>query len=223
MSAKPARNTMTRQWELLKSLPTRPPGATARELTERLNHDGFVVSKRRVERDLNELSTSFALYCNDKSAPYGWYWAKDASVDLPGMTGSEALSMYLMQEVVTPLLPASVIEVMKPRFKQAKDKLESLTAQSVLPGWAEKVAHVPPMLPQLPPHVDEDILESVQIALLHGKQLKVSYFAATKNQTKAYILHPLGLVQRGVVTYLVGRVEPHQSPHLFAMQRLQSA
>lgn len=223
MSANSARNTLTRQWELLKTLPSRPPGATARELTERLNHDGFQVSKRQVERDLNELSVTFAISCNDKSAPYGWYWSKGASVELPGMTGAEALSMYLMERVVTPLLPASVMEVMTPRFAQAKQKLDSLTNQSVLPGWADKVAHVPPMLPQLPPKIDEAILETVQTALLHGKCLQVRYHAANKTDAKTYELHPLGLVQRGVVTYVVGRVLPYDNAHLFALQRVLDA
>lgn len=223
MSANCARNTLTRQWELLKILPSRPPGATAGELTERLNGEGFGVSKRQIQRDLNELSAVFALSCNDKSMPYGWYWAKGATLELPGLSAAEALSMYLTESVVTPLLPASVVEVMKPRFEQAKNKLNSLSGQSVLPDWADKVAHVPPMLPQQPPKVDEQVLETVQLALLHGKQVHVTYHAANKPEPKQYDLHPLGLVQRGVATYVVGRVEPHDNPHLFALQRIQQA
>src|SRR5690554_6504682 len=122
MSANCARNTLSRQWELLKILPSRPPGATAGELTEHLNDQGFAVSKRQIQRDLNELSAVFAISCNDKSMPYGWYWAKGATLDLPGLSAAEALSMYLTESVVTPLLPASVVEVMKPRFEQAKNK-----------------------------------------------------------------------------------------------------
>lgn len=223
MSANRTRNTLTRQWELLKLMPSRPPGATARDLTGQLNEEGFAVSKRQVERDLNELAAVFPLTCNNKSSPYGWYWAKGASTELPGFSAAEALSMYLTEHVVRPLLPATVVEVMAPRFQQARRKLDSLTGQSVLPDWAEKVAHVPPMLPQLPPELDEHILETVQTALLHGKQIYVTYHAANKPEPKAYKLHPLGLVQRGVATYIVGRVDPYETPHLFALQRLRAA
>lgn len=223
MAANTSRNTLTRQWELLKALPSRGPGHTARELTARLNQDGFRVSKRQVERDLNELSATFAVCCNDKSAPYGWYWAKGASADIPGLSAAEALSMHLMEAVVTPLLPASVVDVMAPRFKQAKNKLESLASQSVLAGWADKVANVPPMLPQLPPKIDSGVLETVQNALLFEKQLKVRYHAATKDTVKQHVMHPLGLVQRGVAIYLVGCVDPYEIPHLFAMQRMEQA
>lgn len=223
MSVNTTRSTVSRQWELLKRLPTRSPGLTARDLTQRLNQDGFAVSKRQVERDLNELSVAFAICCNDKSVPYGWYWAKGASADLPAMTGAEALSTYMMQEVVTPLLPSSVLEVMSPRFQQAKERLESISTQSVLPSWKDKVASVSPNLPQLPPTLNESALEAIQTALLHSKQVDVRYFVASKNQLKNYTLHPLGLVQRGVVTYLVACVDPYPDPHLFAMQRMEWA
>lgn len=124
---------------------------------------------------------------------------------------------------MTPLLPASVVEVMKPRFEQARTKLNSLSGQSVLPNWTEKVANVLPMLPQLPPKIDEQVLETVQLALLHGKQLHVLYHAANKPEPKRYDLHPLGLVQRGVATYVVGRVDAYATPHLFALQRIKQA
>jgi hypothetical protein len=39
---------------------------------------GFTVSKRTVERDLNELSLIFPLERNDKSIPFGWHWSASA-------------------------------------------------------------------------------------------------------------------------------------------------
>lgn len=46
---------------------------------------------------------------------------------------------------------------------------------------------------------------------------------AAAPKTKSYVLHPLALVQRGVISYLVARVEPYQDVLLFAMHRLSSA
>jgi len=48
---------------------------TSAELVWRLSDVGFSVSKRTIERDLNELSLIFALERNDKSIPFGWYWS----------------------------------------------------------------------------------------------------------------------------------------------------
>ncbi|MEB3903108.1 WYL domain-containing protein, partial [Pseudomonas putida] len=66
-------------------------------LVWRLRDVGFSVSKRTIERDLNELSLIFPLERNDKSIPYGWHWSASAvgeqrgNFDLHGYLRSEAL------------------------------------------------------------------------------------------------------------------------------------
>ena len=84
--------TLARQWELLKLIPRHRPGATARELCERLKNAGHGVTKRTVERDLLELSIPFQLMCNDAAMPYGWYWKSDASFDIPGIALDEMMN-----------------------------------------------------------------------------------------------------------------------------------
>lgn len=69
-----ARFTIIRHWTLLSKLPISSPGVTTSALTEKLSAAGFYVSKRQVERDLKDLEQFFALGCNDKGKPYGWYW-----------------------------------------------------------------------------------------------------------------------------------------------------
>jgi len=78
------RATLSRQWALLRQLPSRSPGITSAELVWRLRDVGFTVSKRTVERDLNELSLIFPLERNDKSIPFGWHWAAGAVGELRG-------------------------------------------------------------------------------------------------------------------------------------------
>ncbi len=74
-------DTISRLWCMMQHLPSKPPGITTRELIDRLHNDGFTVTKRTVERDLQELSRHFGLTCNDKSTPFGWHWMKETSVD----------------------------------------------------------------------------------------------------------------------------------------------
>lgn len=223
MSATKSRNTIARQWEILKMLPSRAPGMTKRQLSELLNNHGFEIGARTVERDLNELSAIFPIACNDKGVPYGWYWAKGAALDLPGVSAAEALSLCLVERVIDPLLPASVMEVMQARFAQAKKKLDNLAGESVLQDWADKVANVSPSLEQLAPSIQPDVFETLQNALLHGEQVAVDYHAMKGNTEKQYTLNPLGLVQRGVFTYIVGCVEPHTDIRLFAVHRMSDA
>ncbi|MFS0825306.1 WCX domain-containing protein [Pseudomonas phoenicis] len=78
------RATLSRQWALLRQLPSRSPGITSAELVESLRDVGFNVSKRTVERDLNELSLIFPLERNDKSIPFGWHWSATAGSELRG-------------------------------------------------------------------------------------------------------------------------------------------
>ncbi len=78
------RATLSRQWALLRQLPSRSPGITSAELVWRLRDVGFTVSKRTVERDLNELSLIFPLERNDKSIPFGWHWSANVAGELRG-------------------------------------------------------------------------------------------------------------------------------------------
>ena len=59
MSSAKSHATLGRQWELLSIIPTRGLGKSAAELTQVLEDRGFQVSKRTVERDLNDLSLVF--------------------------------------------------------------------------------------------------------------------------------------------------------------------
>jgi len=91
------RATLSRQWALLRQLPSRSPGITSAELVGSLRDVGFDVSKRTVERDLNDLSLIFPIERNDKSIPFGWHWAATAGSEL---RGSFDLQGYLRTEAL---------------------------------------------------------------------------------------------------------------------------
>ncbi len=217
------RNTLARQWELLKYLPTRGAGKTAKELTGMLNDRGFKVSKRQVERDLGELMDSFDIDCNNASIPYGWRWLPDASVDFPGLTLEEALSMRLIEETVRPLLPASLMKSAESRFRQACKKLNSLGKTNKVSRWAKKIRTISPTLPLLPPELNQEILETVQSSLLNEWQLEVEYSSFDDNEVKPLTLHPLAMVQRGPLTYLVATAFTYPDIRLYSLQRIRNA
>ena len=217
------RDTLARQWELLKTLPNRGPGLTARALAERLADAGFPVSKRTVERDLNELAGVFPLVCNDKGVPRGWYWQPGRDADLPGITLADALSLHLVEESLRPLLPVSLLNALEPRFQQAREKLQALAESNATAGWSEKVRQVAPTLPLLPPVIPEGVLATVQNALLADEQLEVSYHRIGVTDTVLFRLHPLALLQRGPVTYLAATAFDYTDVRLYALHRMQDA
>ena len=217
------RSTLTRQWELLKLLPSRAPGISATELQGRLSDAGYSISKRTVERDLIDLSQIFPLQCNDKGVPYGWYWTPGSSAELPGVTLGKALTLRLVEESIRPLMPAFMLQSLKPRFDQARKKLEALSDVTPAAQWLNKVSSVRPELYLLAPETSPVVLENVQNALLNDLQLRCRYQAVRSNQFREYTLNPLALVQRGQITYLVAMAEPYTDIRLFSLHRFDCA
>lgn len=217
------RQTMARQWELLKLLPGKAPGFAAAELQKRLGQAGHEVSKRTIERDLAELSRQFPIQCNDKGVPYGWHWMPGAASEIPGVSLSEALTLQLVERSLRPLIPRHMLQALEPRFQQARLKLQALSSDIPAASWSDKVASVHPELTLIPPALDEHVLEQVQNALLHSLQIECTYYAAHKDREHRFTLNPLALVQRGQVTYLLATVEPFEDVRQFALHRLSEA
>jgi len=216
------RHTLSRQWELLKLLPGRGAGKTAKELAEALNDAGFRVSKRQVERDLGDLMESFPIDCNNASSPYGWRWVPGASVDIPGLTLAEALSLHLIEETLRPLLPASVLQSVEPRLRQAAKKLAS-AERLPLARWTDKVRCIHPALPLHAPQIAAEVLESVHAGLLRERQLEVMYRPMDAEDPRPLTLQPVGLVQRGPVAYLIATAFHYPDLRLYALHRFTAA
>lgn len=217
-------DTLLRQLAMLRYIPQHPRQITARELTASVEAEGFEVSKRTVERDLISLSEIFPLLSNERSRPYGWSWSKDAEAfALPGMSPLQALTLELAHDHLATLLPASLLETLAPYFKCAEGVLSSGDGVKKLASWRKKVAIVPPNQPLIPPNYPEAIIEAVHSALLSEQQLEISYTSREQGETKTYPVHPLGIVQRGAVTYLVATLSDYTDIRLLAVHRIQSA
>lgn len=223
MPSNKTRQTLARQWELLKLLPTRGPGKTAKELAEALNEAGFAVSKRQVERDLGELYDAFMLDCNNAGTPYGWRLPPKAAIDIPGLTLAEALSLRMVEDTLKRLMPPAALYALESRFQQAKRKLEAISEANPAVQWIDKVRSVPPSLPLLPPAIDPDVLETVTEALLANRQIDVDYRAIGDGETRSMRLHPLGLVSRVPATYLVATAYNYWDVRLYALHRISRA
>lgn len=195
-----SRITLQRQWELLKSIP-RQRQATIAELHEIIVDKGFPVSRRTIERDLEELELIFMLKPNKKSRPYGWRWDPLAPlIDIPGMDALTALSFKLVEKHLERLMPRSSLQHLTAHFSRAAEVLEQ--SRSPLRSWTEKV-HVIPRGQQLQqPVLSEGVLDKVYQALLEERQFKVRY-RTKSGEEKDYIVHPLGLVLRDQLAYLV--------------------
>ena len=224
MPSSKTRHTLARQWELLKLLPTRSPGKTAKELAEALNGKDFKVSKRQVERDLGELYEVFNLDWDMDSKPYRWAMPPGRVVlDIPGLTLAEALSLRLVEDTLKRLMPPAVWQALEARFRQAERKLDALSNDNLNASWMAKVRSVSPSLPFLPPPIAPDVLETIQEALLAGRQIEAEYQAIGDGEPRCLRLHPLGLVSRVPTTYLVATAYGYEDVRLYALHRISQA
>ena len=218
MPAESKLGVMARQWQILKFLPHAGSGMTARELTEKLVEAGHKVSKRQTERDLNELSKIFDIECNDKGIPHGWHWKANGITDLTGMTINDALSLRLVEDIVKPLIPVSMLSGLEGRFRQAEKLVGELENGNAAAKWARKVRVVLPTQPLLPAHIDSKILGDIQEALMKDFQIDADYHSASEDEPSSRRLHPLGIVNRGASTYLVAKHED-EKPRTYALHR----
>jgi predicted DNA-binding transcriptional regulator YafY len=222
--------SIARQWEMLKILPTRGAGMTANAIFEALNQAGFKVSLKQVQRDLQGLKDIFPIEYikHENENAWYWLWSEGKSANFPGLTVSEAVSLSLVEKTVKPLLPGSMLKALQPRFQQAAEKLKAIELQNREAQLARKVRAVPQTLQRLAPAIDAKVLDEVQSALVANEQIDARYrsMGATTDapmRLKLRRLHPLGLIQRGPVTYLVATEDAHTDARLYALHRMISA
>lgn len=216
--------SLSRQWLMLQWIPRYPRKTTARDLVERLRAEDHVVTKRTVERDLASLSDVFPLVSDERSKPFGWSWQKHApQFSLPGMSPLQAMVLTLAHTHLLPLLPAHLLEPLRPYFQQADNTLQQVLGKRGLKSWNKRVAVVQPTQPMLPPKINDKAMAVVHEAVAHEDQLDLRYRARSAGKTVSYRVHPLGLIYRGMLGYLVCTIADYTDPRLLALHRIDSA
>lgn len=225
MAADPSKHdTLLRQWQMLRLIPRYPAKITAGDIRDRLAGDGFKVTKRTVERDLASLSDLFPLLSDEREKPFGWSWKKEAlPLDVPSLGNSEALAFALIEQFLRGFLPHATLSQLAPYFRMAGQRLSALPKGSAIHAWPDKVRVVPPTQPLIPPRIDARVQQTVSDALLFDRQMVIRYQKRGEDQLKEYIVHPLALVQRGAITYLVATLFDYADVLLLAMHRIRSA
>lgn len=65
-------DNLVRNILMLQQIPQYPRKITTAEIERRLNGEGHKISRRTIQRDLDNLSRKFPIACDDRSKPYGW-------------------------------------------------------------------------------------------------------------------------------------------------------
>lgn len=207
----------------LQLIPARGKISTSM-LQERLKNHGHEVNVRTIQRDLESLMIPFGLECDSRNKPYGWYWAKESKrITVPGMDADQALSLRLLQIYLIDLLPESTVQELRPYFEEASIKLSEHYGNTAVQHWLDKVAIVPSAQPLLAPSVKRAVHDTVTQGLLSERQIDIQYISPGGKQIKNATIHPLGLVQNGVIQYLVATFFEYRDPRLLPLHRINSA
>ncbi len=217
-------DALFRQWHMLRLLPRFPQKVAVQDIRRALEGEGFEITDRSLQRDLNELSRVFPLHCDDRDKPFGWSWQKDAaSFDLPGLTVPEALTLAMVEHHLGTLLPTPMVDQLQPYFKAARKRLDVEPKPYRGRSWLDKVRCLPPAQPLLAAVIDGEVQRIVSDALLHERQVNIRYRKRGEKQPVEYRIHPLALIQRGPMLYLSCRIFDYNDARTLAMNRIVSA
>lgn len=203
--------------QLLSSQRPRTAGDLQRALEER----GYKVSKRTIERDLQALMASPFLgpniECNEREKPYGWKLKRDSGFILPQLDLDLAATWDLVGHYLEYLLPDTARHKLNPEIKRARRYLDHHTKST----WNRKVAFLPRGILK-PAHIQPAVRETVYDALVEGAQVQAIY-RDKKGEKKEARLHPLGIVNRVAVSYLVALWNDYNDPRHLAFHRIERA
>jgi len=207
---------------------------TVSEIVQDLKEQGYAVEVHSIRRDLKSLLETYQqLECNDNSnltgesvngLAHGYRWSGKDNQANGGITLPEALSLVMVERYLSQSLPVLLTRSLHDIFNKAHQTLE-LHKKSQVTQWPEKFCVIQPAQPLIPPELSHEILVVVHEALLNEKQLQVTYKATIRADAKEkeYRLHPLGLIQRGPVTYLAAMTNDYEDVYLYALHRMKVA
>ena len=215
-------DTLYRQWLLLSKIPRFPRQITIGELRAYLEDEGFDVHIRTIQRDLDKLSTIFPLSCKNQGRTNYWFWEEAARIkELPNMDVATALAFAMASSYLQSILPQTTLSLLQPYFQRA-DEVLSANQQSKLHNWPEEVAvigHGPKLLnPKIAPAFRQTVYE----ALMKDRQIYAVYQPRNKDKTE-YLIHPLGIVNRQAVIYLVCTLWNFKDIRQLALHRFHQA
>jgi len=216
-------DTLMRQWQMLRLIPRHPSKVSTTQLIHSLADAGFEVTPRTLQRDLVKLSEIYPLISDERSKPFGWSWRSGAAVmDIPSMDSHTALAYWLADQHLKPLLPKTTLKKLQAHFDAATDVLNKISTDQGAPAWRNKVRvlHRGPNLKS--PVIDEDVQNNVYDALLRNRKLSITYHPRN-NGEKEYELHPLGLVLKDGISYLVCTIWDYTDIRLLTLHRIEQS
>ncbi|MEA2109541.1 MAG: WYL domain-containing protein [Pseudomonadota bacterium] len=206
---------------MLQHIPRFPAKISTSTLKQILANNGFEITQRTIQRDLKSLSGILPglQVDEDKDIP-GWSWSKETRLkDIPTMDSNMALTFQLVGRFLKDIFPPSVLNQLKPYFESSQKVLDAAENHGYI-HWQEKVRILSRTQALIPAGIDEDVIMVIYEALFKGRQVRARYRTRSGDEVE-YDLHPLGLVFRESVIYLVTTIWNYQDIRQLALHRFK--
>ena len=234
-SSKPrdaSRHSIRRYLDMLQIIPRNPKSISTKGIFNRLIEHGYDVSLKTVQRDLMKLmdEDEYCLAFDEKGGENYWYFlAGSETWTFPGgMEEFTAISVVLANQFLSPIMPYA--SNWMPSFKGAQKallkKAEENTSRRDIADyqWMDKIQLLPPEFIKPNPEIDPEVRDLVYAGVSHNQFLRVSYEDYETKTIVSYNLHPLGLIYRPPVVYLVAMDDDNMSNVLrLAVHRIVKA
>jgi predicted DNA-binding transcriptional regulator YafY len=154
------------------------------------------VSERTARRDLEALSAAGIPVYSQPGRNGGWALLGGARTDLSGLTADEARAMFMVAgpaAAATPELKAALRKLVRALPEPFRESAQAAASSILIEpgGWGRNGSALRPK------HLD-----ALQAAVARGEQVRLGYSDRAGNSTTRQV-HPLGLVVKGAVWYLV--------------------
>lgn len=179
---------------------------TAQQLAEELE-----VSVRTARRDLEGLAMAGVPVYSQPGRGGGWTLVGGAKTDLSGLTAAEARMLFLVAgpSGATPEVKAALRKLVQALPATFRPGAEAAANAVVLDptNWDQR--HIP----------SPEALEDLQMAVVDGVQVHLGY-TRRDGAVSRRVVHPLGLVVKNQVWYLIAHTEAGQ--RTFRVNRVRS-
>ena len=170
------------------------------------------ISERTARRDLESLSMAGIPVYSQPGRGGGWELVGGARTDLTGLSGPEARALFLVagpSSVATPALKAALRKLVRALPEPLRRSAEAASSAVVVDpaAWGQRPVPTPPLLAE------------VQQAVVDGEQLTLHY-RNPKGAASERVVHPLGLVAKGGLWYLV--TQTARGRRTFRVDRIES-
>jgi hypothetical protein len=197
-----------------------PRSITTAEIKMRLAERGYDADVRTIQRDMTTLETKFPLICQMDGRTNHWSWARHhPGLDIPRLETPTAITLLLVRDYLLPLLPKPISDELAPYFEKAKKVLKG----TKLEQWGRRVRMIRRGPTLKPPTVAPAVLDAVYRALLEDLQLEADYRSRNASEAGRTRVHPLGLVTKEDVLYIVATQDDDQDARQVALHRMSRA